>query len=305
MKALALLAGLALAHTAHGSILPSSSVADAFKAVPVCSGAVAADNERVARIAAPGQLTVTGVGDFQSFDLAVSPKVVDLKIKGDTLYVLLPRAIQEWSLTARSMISETATFSHGRGEGYREGAMGMEFSGDLLIIAHGRLGYSVYDTGSHEIVAERAVLQNQLPLESVLTDVTVADGRAIFVADNYSLAGPGQMPFRGFLIVDIATLVEIHRAQGIDPGAMNILLTGDTAVVGFDGPMHSFRWSEVTGRGDVRLRRTVYRYEKSGHPIGQAAVVGDQMLTCFMLDGQPGEPKKYVPMVLDLATFRL
>lgn len=306
MKTLTLIAGLALAPLAQAQFTRQASLEDAFKAVPVCAGPVTADETRVARLAAEGQLAVNGIGDVEAFDLAVDPHVVDLKIRGRILYVLFPTKIQEWDLSTRSMVSETATNDRGRGRGYREGALGMDWFGDALVIAHGRLGYSIYDTKSHALTAKQAVLQDQAPLESALVDVKVQGDRALFVVDSYTLVEGGlKMPFRGFLIVDLKSQKEIHRSAGVDIGPTMLEIVGDTVMVGFDGPIQSFRFNEVTGRTDVHLRRSVYQYAKQGHPIGQPVVVGEKLFSCFLESPTPGAHKKFVPIVLDLSAFKL
>lgn len=305
MKTLVMIAGLLLTPLAHAQFTQNQSLEDAFKAVPVCAGPVTADATRVARLAADGQLAVNGTGDFQAFDLQVEPDVVDLKIRDNVLYVLLPTKIQEWDLTTRAMVSETMTNEKAR-PGMREGALAMDFYGDQLVIAEGRLGYAIYDTKSHAIVGTQTVLQDQAPLESALVDVKVQGDQAVFVVDSYTLVQGGlKMPFRGFLLIDLKTQKEIHRAKGVDIGATMLEINGDTIMVGFDGPIQSFRMTEVTGRGDVRLRRSVFKYEKTGHPIGQPVVVGDKLFTCFLESPKPGAAKKSVPMVLDLKAFKL
>lgn len=306
MKTLLIVTSVLLGRFANAQFAKNASLEDAFKAVPVCAGPVTTDATRVARLAAEGQLAVTGTSDFQAFDLAVGSNVVDVKILGNVLYVLYPTKIQEWDLTTRALVSETTTIQKSRGQGLREGALAMDWHGDQLVIAHGRLGYAIYDTKSHSITTTKVVLQDQAPLESAVVDVKVLGDRAIFVVDRYTLVrGSQKMPFHGFLVVDLTSQNEIHRSLGGDIGAKMLEIVGETVMVGFDGPIQSFRFAEVTGRGDVQLRRSVSKYAMPGHPFGQPSIVGDKLFSCFVQSSAPGSTKKSVPIVLDLSTFKL
>lgn len=301
MKRIVLALGLTFATAAHAQIAESDSLETSFKSVPLCSGPVTADATRVARVAGRGQIAVTGTGAFESFDLFTDENVVALELRDSTLWVLLPDKIQEWDLRERKLMSETPTAT-GISVASREAATGMDWSGNNLVIAHGRLGYAVFNTDTRTVIERQAVLENQKPLGSALTGVTVLGDRALFTVDNFSVSPD---TFRGFLLVDLRTAKVVQSARGLDAGSVAVNHFGDTVMVGFDGPVQSFRLSEILGRPSVRAIKAVSTFPKAGHPIGRPAIVGTKVFTCFLAADAPGAEKTFVPMVLDLSLFQL
>lgn len=290
------------ASTAQADIAPNASLEEAFKLVPLCQGAVTADATRIARVASVGQVAVTGVGDQIPLDILMPETPRDLRLKGNTLYALFKSKIQEWDLTTRKMTHEVATtFDEAKGP---DEAQGMEWADEgTLIIAHGRRGYAIYDTVAHETSQMHRALEDQAPLESSLTDVAVVDDRAIFTVTNVTLQSAGRASaFRGFLVVDLRTYGEIHRTLGLDSGAENLFVIGDDVVVGYGLLTQSFRLSEISGRSRVRLRKATWKFPLPGHPLGQPAVVGDQLFTCFLQN--KGPERHRIPAIIPTALLR-
>lgn len=297
---------LAFASVSHAGFMPYQTREEAFKAVPVCAGAVTMDATRVARVGDLGQIAITGLGQTEAFDLPMTRDAVDLKIQGQTLYVLTTGTIQEWSMTERKMISEMPTINTDIRLQHGEEATGMDWHGTSLVISHGGMGYSIYDTVNHKITDHVLVLRDQFPMESRLTSVVVVGDQAIFSVDNWTLSMPDQKgAFIGFLVMDLNTGKEIHRSPGPDVGNEMMVLAGDQLIVGYGMiPLHAFKLSDVLNGKRAMIQKIVMTYPVHGHPIGRAFYADNKLMTCFRQSGTEGQPSHTMPMVIEGSQFK-
>jgi hypothetical protein len=218
--------------------------------------------------------------------------------------------LELWDLSTSQKIQTYATYNISRELNYKEHALGMTVYKDKIIIAHGRLGFSVFDTTTKELIYQSRLVPEQRPFESQAVDVVVAGGKAIFAMDNFTMVRENEKPaFRGFVIVDLSTYKVDKKLEGLDPGARALSLVNDQLYVSYDGPYWKFSLDQVvTSKANSVLTpaNLIWKYAVQGRPVGKPAVLGSVLLSCFKKPpAQAGPGALYVDgaVVLDPKTW--
>lgn len=253
----------------------------------------------------PARLRVVPFGGAEAFDLATKDAAIDIATEGSTAFVLTYSSIEEWDLVRRERVAEHATYAINGPLAYKEHAEAMARYKNKLVIAHGRLGISVFDIKARRLTNQFRLLRRQLPLESMATGVTVQGDRAYVLMDNFHLPPPGQegKVFRGIVLLNMTTESVASELGGIDPGADSILSDSRKAVVSFMGiPI----WKYGLGSLDTARSRVpepegrVWRFPVNGSPTGHPSMDEKHYYTCFIkIPADPQGPRSRVPMALD------
>jgi hypothetical protein len=238
----------------------------------------------------PGKVHVASLGSADGFDLETHDSAIDLVSDGQNAYILTNSALEKWDLTNKSRVAEYSTYTHSSSMAYEENPQGMARYQDQLIIAHGRLGVSFFDLKTERITNQFRLVQNQLPLESMATGVTVQGDYAYVVMDNFSLVPDGhKQAFRGIIVIDMRNDSVVAQMDGMDPGADAITSYGTTLVTSFTGmPLWKYALDGVGGM--PKLAKQISLFPIDGHPTGRAAMDDVYYYTCFSKapEGQGG-----------------
>lgn len=277
--------------------LATTSLQERFTQVPSCGGPVAVTQNTFALTTNYRDLHVQ-VGEM-TWQLPGTSQVRDLLIVDETLYVLRNDRIEEWDLTSGERRYETSTLPETSWIPSGGEARGMARWGDQIIIAHGRMGFSVYSMTDHKAVATELLLQDQQPLESEITGVVVDGNEAIFVASSYSLTGDRSKPaFRGFVLWDLSNHLEKHRTIGLDPGSRGLLLRNNLLVVDFGGLYQTFDLKDVRQSNKVRIRRAEWKFPASVRPLAGFDLLGSQIWSCVSRPNAD-RTRSQIPMIID------
>ena len=237
--------------------------------------------------------------EFQTADAALD----SIRWEGDTLYILTYSGIEEWSLASRARKAIHQTYFFSGAMAYKQHAMGFARYGDKAIIAHGRLGVSIFNMKTKRIVNQFRLLQRQLPLESMAMGVTVEGKFAYVVMDNFTLVQRGQPPpFRGIVVIDLEREVVVSEMVGLDPGADAVVSDSNKLIVSYIGdPLWKFSLNALRGGSLPAFEKSVRQFPIDGHPVGSASMDAKYYYTCFSRPPLQGEGRFYVrvPMALD------
>lgn len=254
----------------------------------------------------PGQLRVAPLDGSAPFELATNDAAIDVVTDGQTAYVLTYSSIEEWDLGKRQRVAEYSTYAINGPLAYQEHARAMARYKDKLIIAHGRLGVSIFNIKTKRLVNQFRLLQKQLPWESMATAVTVQGNIAYVVMDNFSLTQPGDgvQIFRGLIKINMDGETVMSELAGMDPGADGVVSDGKKLIVSFGGiPIWKYSIDSLAGTGLPEPEKRVWRYPAKGNPVGAPAMDSKYYYTCFdKAPDKPGENGgryRKVPLALD------
>ena len=240
------------------------------------------------RLPVPALVNVAPLSGSQPFTLSTKDGAIDMITDGSTAYILTYTSIEEWNLDSHARTNEYATTNEPAPLEYKRHASAFARFGNQLVIAHGRLGLTVFDLGSKKIVGEIHPLKEQLPLESMATGITVQGSLAYVTYDSYTLPAQGDenKDFRGLVVIDLAAGKIVSQMGGMDPGATSVTSDANRVVVNFDGlplwkyDLNALRSSKGAADLPSPLRR-VFRFPDHGHPTGSAAMDDVYYYTCF------------------------
>ncbi|MCO5142036.1 MAG: hypothetical protein M9962_02980 [Oligoflexia bacterium] len=258
-----------------------------------------------------GKFRIVSLENSETFELLAKAPIRDIAIENEIAFVLTPQAIEEWDLKSKTLKAEYPTYITPNILENKQQAEAFALYGDTLVIAHGRLGVSFFNIKTKRIVNQFRLIKNQLPLESVATGVTVSDGLAYLVLDNFHLVKPPRKPpFRGVVVVDIKTQKVIRALDGMDPGADGISTDGNKVVVSFMGnPIWKYNINSLMGTSmpDPELR--LWDFPIKGHPTGHATLDKKYYYTCYLrapsFPGENGGYYKNIAVALDRNEWNL
>lgn len=197
--------------------------------------------------------TVVPLDESGAFELSTQSPAIDAVAAGNTLYILTHHALEQWDLVTRARVALHATYP-GNVIGPRRGPTGMARWGSRLILSHGRLGVTFFDTIAGTVTKAIKLVAGQGAKESMATAVAVAGDRAYVLMDSYTL-NPGT--FRGLVVIDMPGESVSQELDGMDPGATAIMSHGSHLVVSFAGmPVWVYARSHL---GTTRLAEPVRR----------------------------------------------
>lgn len=230
--------------------------------------------------------------------------IVDMVSNGNKAYLLKSNSLEEWDLSSLKKIKDYPSIHLGRDFRYQENAQGMDRYKNKIIVAHGRLGLSIFDINKKRLTRRINVLKDQLPLESVAKDVVVIGKYAYIVVDNFHLVRPPKKPpFRGVLIVDLESERVIRELDGMDPGVTWVNGDSQSLIVSFGG---STIWKydlQSLHSLQNRLPEPIHRlwsYPLKGQPVGKALMDNRYYYTCFR-----DRDHKAFPISLDRESLKI
>jgi hypothetical protein len=256
----------------------------------------------------PGLLLVTPLGhNDQHFGLNTLDAAIDSVRDGNSLFVLTYSGLEEWDLTTRARVANYDTYAIGGVKAYMEHAQGMARAGDKLVIAHGRLGVSFFDLKTRRLTNQFRLVQNQLPLESMATGVSVTGNIAYLVLDNFSLVQNGKPAFRGLITIDVASEKVLSQLDGLDPGADSIITDGKKAIVSFGGnPIWKYSLAALAGKALPEPENRLWRFTPAGNPTGAASLDDKYYYSCYSFAPEkPGGMYRNGPIALNRAQLML
>jgi hypothetical protein len=256
----------------------------------------------------PGLLIVTPLGhNEQHFGLSTLDAAIDAVRDGDSLFVLTYSAIEEWNLNTHARVAVYDTYAIGGAKAYMEHAQGMARAGDKLVIAHGRLGVSFFNLKTRRLTHQFRLVQNQLPLESMATGVSVTGNTAYLVLDNFSLVQNGKPAFRGLIAIDVVGEKILSQLDGLDPGADSIITDGKKAIVSFAGnPIWKYSLASLGAKTLPEPENRLWRFTPAGNPTGAASLDEKYYYSCYSFAPEkPGGIYRNGPIALNRAQLML
>jgi len=255
----------------------------------------------------PGKFRVVPFDGSPAYDLNTNDSTLDAITVGPSTYVLTYSAIEEWNVAKQQRIGIYPTFDAGGPMMYKQHAMAMALWNNQLIIAHGRLGVSIFDLQKKHIVKQIPLVQELLPLESMAMGVTVQGNTAYVVMDNFTLGEyQGQQPFRGVITIDLPSQQVTRQLDGLDPGADKIIADNKTLVISFGGnPIWRYDLSSFAGSKLPTATDLIWKMPVKGWPMALPFMDDKYYYTCYAKKPATGSTYINVPMALDRATMHL
>ena len=258
----------------------------------------------------PATLKVVPLADpTKAFSVNTADAALDVVTDNGTLWLLTYSGLEEWDMSTWQRREIHPTYALGHVMAYEEHAQAFARYKNKLIIAHGRLGVSFFDLQTKRQTNQFRLVQDQLPLESMATAVTVQGKYAYVVMDNFSLVQYGKQPFRGLIIVDMESEKVVSALDGMDPGADATLSDGQSLIVSFGGfPIWKYSLSKLSSAKLPSADRHIWQFPINGHPTGTPSADGKYYYTCFLkapVNGSNGGHYTRGPLVLDRSVVGL
>jgi hypothetical protein len=239
----------------------------------------------------------------QAFTINTADAALDVVTDNGTLWLLTYSGLEEWDRASWQRRAIYPTYALSRPMAYQEHAQAFARYQNKLIIAHGRLGVSLFDLQSKREINQIRLAQEQAPLESMATGVTVQGKYAFVVMDNFSLVPYGKPPFRGLIVIDMEQEKVVANMDGMDPGADAVLNDGQNLIVSFGGmPIWKYSLSRLTAGVLPSADRHIWQFPIAGHPTGLPSLDAKYYYTCFLkapVNGSNGGYYTRGPVVLD------
>lgn len=269
------------------------------------------ENFEEPRLPIPGKMNVVTVNGAETFELSTKDSAIDVQTEGATAFVLTYSSIEEWNLETRSLVAEYATHEGENTLLNRQHAQAMARYKDQLVIAHGRLGITIFDLKSKRVTKQIPLLQSQLPLESMATGITVVGNRAYVLMDNYSQPQPDKALFRGLVVVNLDTMTVEKELDGLDPGADAVVADSQSLIVSYMGlPLWVYDMKSLrTAKALPAPKLQVWNFPIPGHPMGKPSMDDLYYFTCYYKLTPPtatsAAVQKKVPVALDRQALKL
>jgi hypothetical protein len=245
----------------------------------------------------PAQVRVAPIDGQPAFTIATNDGAIDMLTVGNKAYVLTYTSIEEWSLSERSRLAEYPTTTAAAPLEYKQHASAFALYNNKLIIAHGRLGLSVFDLATKKITNQIHLASSQSPLESQATGITIQGNRAYIAMDSFTLSeDPAQQSkvFKGLVVFDLDQEKVVSEMTGLDPGATDVISDGSRLIVSYGGdPVWKYNLED-------------FKFPVQGHPTGSPAMDDTFIYTCFSTLPPSGSGLMLrVPMALDRKAMKL
>jgi len=235
-----------------------------------------------------------------NFSVEAPRRVVDVKIQGNSLYVLTAATLQSWDLNTQKQNWIYVTHpSMSLSTHWRAYASGFILKGDLAIISHGVYGVSVLNTKNG-----RFEKQLSMPTISAAQDISyVNESLAVLAIDN-----DDEAQFRGLYLMDLNSL-EFVRQIKVDnafPSAVRVL-DGNRLMMVFFNAVWKFDLNSTLKSSSASPLRRAWKFPGvfSVDMVGKVAFDNKYLYACMnLLNPETGEKTKK-PMAFDLATLKL
>lgn len=249
---------------------------------------------QVNRSPQPAVLRFIDFNTLQESQVLANDSVIDVLTYQNRTYILTYSGLEEWDLSTRQHLGTYSTHTTDGRYGDEQHAQSFARYQDKLVIAHGRLGVSIFDLKLKR-VTQTIPLISQGSLESMARGVAISGQNAFVVLDSYTLVGPTQKaPFRGLVVIDLETDQVIREINNAQPGADSISADQNTLIVSFYGlPLWTYSISSILSAKNVQPKARVFKFPIDGSPKGKAFVDDKYYYTCFSQMPGPGEGSYY------------
>lgn len=246
------------------------------------------------RLPQPSVLRFIDFTTFKESQVLANDSVIDVLTHQNKTYVLTYSGIEEWDITTRQRVATYYSNSTDGRYGDEEHAQGFALYQDKLVIAHGRLGVSIFDLKLKRVTLTIPLI-SQGNLESVARGVAVSGQHAFIVLDSYTLVSPSQKPpFRGIVVIDLKTEKVIRQINDLPPGLDSITADQTSLVLSFYGnPLWKYSIQSVLNAKNVQPASRVFKFPLQGTPKGKALMDDKYYYTCFSQMPGPGEGTYY------------
>lgn len=246
------------------------------------------------RLPQPSVLRFIDFTTFKESQVLANDSVIDVLTHQNKTYVLTYSGIEEWDITTRQRVATYHSNSTDGRYGDEEHAQGFALYQDKLVIAHGRLGVSIFDLKLKRVTLTIPLI-SQGNLESVARGVAVSGQHAFIVLDSYTLVSPTQKPpFRGIVVIDLKTEKVIRQIKDLPPGLDSITADQTSLVLSFYGnPLWKYSIQSVLNAKNVQPASRVFKFPLQGTPKGKALMDDKYYYTCFSQMPGPGEGTYY------------
>lgn len=230
------------------------------------------------------------ITSLQENQIITNDSVVDVATYQNKTYVLTYSALEEWDMTTRQHQGSYLTHTTDGRYGDEEHAQSMALYQNKLVVAHGRLGVSIFDLNLKR-VTKTIPLISQGSLESMAKGVAVSGQYAFVVLDSYTLVSRHQKPpFRGIVVIDLQTETVVREIDDLPPGLDSISADQNSLVLSFYGnPLWPYSVQTVLSAKKVQPKTRVFKFPVAGTPTGKAMMDDKNYYTCFSKMPGPGE----------------
>lgn len=236
------------------------------------------------RVATPSPLTVIDMESHESKRVQTNDSSIDALAHNGQLILLTYEGIELRNLETLELIKVIPTHSENRTLSYKEHPTQMVKAGDKILIAHGRMGITVFDLNSMTVTNTIRLQEGQAPKESMATGIASWKNKIVVVMDSFTLTTPeDQVPaFRGLIVLNAETLAIESELNGMDPGTDSLMVHGDDLLVSFMGmPVWKYDLKKVNGKKLPRPVSVVTKFGLAGHPLRHGLLDEKYLHTCF------------------------
>lgn len=256
----------------------------------------------------PSVLRFIDFNTFKENQVLANDSVIDVLTHQNKTYVLTYSGIEEWDMAARQRVATYHTNSTDGRYADEEHAQSFAVYQNKLVIAHGRLGVSIFDLNLKRVTLTIPLI-SQGSLESVARGVAVSGQHAFIVLDSYTLVSPTQKaPFRGIVVIDLKTETVIREIDGLPPGLDSVNADQKSLVLSFYGnPIWTYSIDSVLTAKNVKPTLRIFKFPLEGTPKGKALMDDKYYYTCFSQMPGPGEGSYYkkTKLVMNRSQFML
>ncbi len=238
---------------------------------------------------------VQSLNDTSTFDLFAKNQIVDLKIEGDSLFVLTQTTIESWNLKSKTPQFVYPSHPQINSEGsIREKASGFIIKNGFAIISHGTLGISLVDIQSGK--SEGIV---PMPTISAAQDIALLDNETAVIAVDNNDAGT----FRGLYLLNLKSF-EITKQIPIDNAYSSSIrvLSNNRLMLGFYNAIWKFDTNlSISSKKEPKPNRRTWKFPGvyKVDMVGKVFYDEKFLYGCFIVSDENK------PMVFDLNLLKL
>lgn len=249
------------------------------------------------RVPRPSYLLVFPLGQSSEFRVNTEDSVIDVLKYEKLNYVLTFSGIEEWDLIQKKKLSVYKSHNLLRALNDEEHPRAFSIYKDKIVIAHGRLGVTIFDLKTKKIIRSIPLALSHRPLESVANGIAVSGNKAYVVLDSYHLVNENEKPpFRGLVVIDLDKESIDFELDGMDPGADSIVADSQIAIVSFYGiPLLKYSLKSLYGNKMPSPITRIGKFPVEGRQNGKASIDENYYFTCFFRvpdQGQGNRPIK-------------
>lgn len=278
-----------------------------FESVGTCDQAVFTNDDYMALSLHPlvpnvGHVRVYSLKDPSSvFDISTHSRVADIKIEGDTAYVLTGLTFEGWSISNKKQLFQYVSHPQAApGLDLRERAQGFIISGKRAVIAHGVLGVSVIDLETGKVIKTLP-----MPTVSAAQDIALVNAnQAVLAIDNND-----ERQFRGMYLMNLRTL-EFTKQIKIDnalPSAVRVLDNDRLMMVYYNAVWKFGKTQALAATKEPKPFRRAWQFPGLEVVDMQGKVAFDKknLYACFKTWDSQTDERNYKPMAFDLKSLQL